>query len=169
MGILPTALSHLDTYAIARVIQRGKPYKNAYSKIIHKSLNTMTVNQKWKLGDSLCPFCKNSREDWKHIITCKNQVRHDMREKCILDFELALQQHHTYPPLADFIIEFITDNNFDPEEPMVINPRYCLLFHKAFHRQKQVGWENFSRGLIVFNWKCKTKQKTYMLWTSGRE
>ena len=154
MGILPTALPHIDTYAIARVIQRGKPYKNAYSKIIHKSLNTMTVNQQWKLGDSLCPFCKNSKEDWKHIITCKNRVRNEMREKCIIDFELALQQHHTYPPLADFILEFITENTFDPEEPMVINPRYCLLFHNAFHRQKQVGWENFSRGLIVFDWKC---------------
>ena len=119
MGILPTSLPHLDTYAIVRVLQRTKPYRNTYSKIIHKSLNTMTVNHKWKLGDPLCPFCKTTCEDWKHIITCKNKVRNDMHEKCITDFELALQQHHTYPPLADFIIEFITENNFDPEEPVM--------------------------------------------------
>ena len=37
---------------------------------------------------------------------------------------------------------------------MVINPRYCLLFHKAFHRQKRIGWDFFSRGLIVFDRKC---------------
>lgn len=88
MGILPISLPHLDTYAITRVLQRTKPHRNTYSKTIHKSLNTMTVNHRYKLGDPLCPFCKTTREDWKHIVTCENQVRNEMRERSIADFEL---------------------------------------------------------------------------------
>ena len=26
--------------------------------------------------------------------------------------------------------------------------------HQAFDRQQQIGWKNFSRGFIVFDWKC---------------
>ena len=154
MGIMPTSIPHIDTYAIARVIQRTKPYRSTYSKIMHRSLNTMTINHKWKLGDPICPFCRSHNEDWKHILTCNSPPRSMIRKKCILEFESALHDHNTYPPLAEFILSFISENDFNPEEPSIINPRYCLLFHQAYHRQQQIGWENFSRGFIAFDWKC---------------
>ena len=77
-----------------------------------------------------------------------------MRKKLIGDFEMALYDHKTYPPLIEFILDFLNENDFNPIEPAVINPRYCMLFHHAYHRQRMIGWENFSRGLIAFDWKC---------------
>ena len=153
MGIVPRALNNIDTYALGRAMNRSKLYRNTYSKIIHRELNTMTVNHRWKLGDPACPFCHIEQENWKHVLTCSNHVRQEMREKCIAEFELLLEQYTTYPPLAEFIIEFITSNTFRPDEPSIENSRYCLLFHQAFTKQHQIGWDNFSRGLIAFDWK----------------
>ena len=129
MGIVPRALNNIDTYALGRAMNRSKLYRNAYSKIIHRELNTMTVNHRWKLGDPACPFCHIEQENWKHVLTCSNHVRQEMREKCIAEFELLLEQYTTYPPLVEFIIEFITSNTFRPDEPSIENSRYCLLFH----------------------------------------
>lgn len=99
MKISPLALSYIDKYALGRVMQKTKSHQNIYSKILHIELNTMKVNQKWKLGDPTCPFCNIEKEDWTHIITCNDKVRKIMRKKCIADFEILLDEHKTYPPL----------------------------------------------------------------------
>ena len=128
--------------------------KITHSKIIHKELNTMLVNHRWMMSHPVCPFCHTTKEGWKHVSTCKPQVRVEMRDECISDFELKLEQHHTYLPLFELLVDFVTQQNFDQYEPNVVNPRYCILFQCAFATQNQIGWENFSHGIIAHDWKC---------------
>ena len=65
-----------------------------------------------------------------------------------------LSQHKTYPPLHEFFLKFITNLNFSPHVPDVVNSNYCYLFHRAYQAHNQIGWENFLRGFIVHDWKC---------------
>ena len=154
LGILPQSLNRINTYALGRVFQRSKTYRNTYSKIMHKQLNIILVNIHWMMSDTNCPLCHLSKEDRKHIITCNAPVQTDMRNRCISDFDLMLAQHNTYPPLHEFLVDFITQQNFSPHEPDVVNPRYGELFQRAYKVQNQIGWEIFSCGLIAHEWKC---------------
>ena len=128
MGIMPSCLPRIDTYALGRVLKRTKPYRNIYFKIMHKQLNTMMVNQQWMQSDPICPFCKKSKETWIHVITCNAPVRKAIRDKYISDFDLMLSQHKTYPPLHEFFLKFITNLNFSPHEPVVVNSNFCTCF-----------------------------------------
>ena len=53
MGVLPSHMNHIDTYALGRVLCHNKTYCNTYSKIIHECPNTMEVNHKWNKGKTI--------------------------------------------------------------------------------------------------------------------
>ena len=57
MGISPPFIKRIDSYALGRVLQRAKPYRNTYSKIIRKEINTMVINSRWMLGKPICTMC----------------------------------------------------------------------------------------------------------------
>ena len=105
------------------------------------------------MGKPICPFCHVQIEDWKHVIWCNHAGQATLCERFIQDFSDTLDTYNTYPPLAEFMVEFITDCHFDLEEPLIGRARYCLPFYFVFHSQKQVGWDNFSHGIVfeVFN------------------
>lgn len=46
MNIHPSTVEHIDQYSLGRVFQKSKGKSAMYAKIIHKQLNTMTVNNK---------------------------------------------------------------------------------------------------------------------------
>ena len=146
---------------------RNKTYRNTYSKIIRESLNTMEINHKWNIAKPICPFCYTSNEDWRHVIWCNQQGRSALRERCIQDFFAILDSYETYPPLAELLLEFISNKNFEPEEPLIGNPRYCLPFHYVFRSQKNIGWENFSRDIVSEKWK--SIQYIYIVYRSKRK
>ena len=51
MNIHPSTIEQIDQYALGRVLQKNKSKSAFYAKIIHKELNTMEVNHKWKLAN----------------------------------------------------------------------------------------------------------------------
>jgi len=59
-----------------------------------------------------------------------------------------------YPPLADFIYETVANQNVQPDDPNIINPRYMNGFEKAYQSQINIGWDNFLRGYISKHWKA---------------
>lgn len=72
MGILPDSLLQVDTYALSRVLQKTPKRKVMYSKIIHKQLNIMVINNKWRLGEATCPLCGNTKHGF---IFCNVQLQ----------------------------------------------------------------------------------------------
>ena len=72
MQIEKSMLANVDTYTLGRVIMKMPSRHAMYSKIIHKQLNTMSVNEKWTGTDNKCPVCMNGREDWMHPLVCQS-------------------------------------------------------------------------------------------------
>ena len=124
-----------------------------YAKIIHKQLNTMTVNNKWNLESSTCPICGQHEEDWKHVLKCEAPLPSTHRELCLADLEIKLKNYKTCPPLADSIYDIVAQQDFNPESPTIVNPHYAYLFEQAYKSQCNIGWENFMRGYISKHWK----------------
>ena len=106
MGIVPTALTQVDHYALGRAFKRNPQYKSAYTKIIHKQLNTMSVNSRWNIGSPMCPLCGIAIEDWKHVIMCANLDQDGVRKLFLEGFQTLLERHETYPPLMEFLIDY---------------------------------------------------------------
>ena len=67
-GSSPTAVENIDSYTLGRVIMKTPHRHQVYTKIIHKELNTMVVNAKWKMGPDPCPVCLSAVEDWFHVL-----------------------------------------------------------------------------------------------------
>ena len=134
----------------------------------------MEVNHKWKLGSDICPLCNKQKEDWLHTLQCTAPVQISHRDLCLADLELKLKQYKTYPPLADFIYETVANQNLEPENPNIINPRYMNAFEKAYQSQINVGWDNFLRG-IPLQWapsfryltEAKIDPPNSILWKSA--
>ena len=112
-----------------------------YSKIIHKQLNTMSVNEKWTGADDKCPVFMHEREDWMHPLVCQSPDMIRVRDKLLADFEADLDYFKTYPPLADFIIKYLRNMHVNrlPEEPELIEQRYMVEFHNAYDNQSKIG------------------------------
>ena len=154
MNIHSNALANVDQYAIGRVFQKNKHKKCIYTKIMHKQLNTMEVNHRWKLGEATRPLCKSSKEDWLHVLKCSAPAPKSPHELCLETFETQLTRYRTYPPLADFIYEAMENLSDQPEEPLIANANYSLIFHQAYNQQSNIGWQYFFRGFISKYWKA---------------
>ena len=130
MNIHPSTIDQIDQYALGRVFPKNKAQSAFYAKIIHKQFNTMEVNHKWKLGSDICPLCNKHKEDWLHTLQCTAPAQISHRDLCLADLELKLKQYKTYPPLADFIYETVANQNLQPEDPNIINPKYTYMHSK---------------------------------------
>lgn len=123
-----------------------KSTKQTYTKIIHQELNTMVVNRRWNLGTDICPICMKEIEDWKHITRCTHDEIVSEKKQFIAGFQVILDRHKTYPPLSEFLIDYVTNNDFtEPMEPLILNPRYTFVLHEAFTSQSYLGWNIFSK------------------------
>ena len=40
-----------------------------------------------------------------------------------------------------------------PVEPLLLDQKFCIQLHEAYQSQLQIGWDNFSRGIISTKWK----------------
>lgn len=93
-------------------------------------------------------------EDWKHITHCRHEDIVSEKKKFIAGFQVLLDRHKTYPPLTEFFLDYMKNNDFtEPMEPLILNPRYTVVLHEAFTSQSRLGWDNFSKGLISEHWK----------------
>ena len=73
MQIHKQTLSHVDTYTLGRVFMKTPKRHAIYSKIIHRQLNTMSVNERWSGASHRRSVCLNCREDWSHHLQCQSQ------------------------------------------------------------------------------------------------
>ena len=138
----------MDTYALAHVLQKSPKSKAMYTKIIHKQLNTMVVNNRWKMGQATYCLCGKCNETWLHVLQCSAPAPTAHRELCLSDFELKLKRTKTYPPLADFLYDIMETIAQSPDEPVIANAKYHLESHRAYQRQSSIGWGIFFRGFI---------------------
>ena len=72
MNIGASYLNRIDTYTLGRVFQKKSKRQPVYSKIIHRQLNTMAVNERWSGTSDRCPMCLNCREDHDHHLVCQS-------------------------------------------------------------------------------------------------
>ena len=112
MGIIPMTLNQIDHYALGRTLQHAPLYTITYTKTIHKALNTVSVNHIWNIGQPICPICQADIEDWKDIVRYTNTYQESVRELSIAGFKIVLERRKTYPPLMEFLIEYIQQHNF---------------------------------------------------------
>ena len=155
MQIETSMLENVDTYTLGRVISKMPSRHAMYSKIIHKQLNTMSVNAKWTGAENKCPVCLNEKEDWWHPLVCQSPDMIRVRDKLMNDLEANLEFFKTYPPLAAFILKYFRNLHLHekPEEPGIIERNYMVEFYNAFENQGRIGWGNFCRGLVSRNWR----------------
>ena len=114
----------------------------------------MTVNEKWNLGKSQCPLCCVKKEDWLHVVQCNAPSQKSHRELFLVELESKLEEHRTYPPLAQLLYGVFADTTFEtPEEPIIANPTFTLIFQRAFQEQNGIGWQNLARGFVSKSWK----------------
>jgi len=67
---------------------------------------------------------------------------------------IEIETVQNVPPLADFIYETVANQNVQPDDPNIVNPRYMNGFEKAYQSQINIGWDNFLRGYISKHWKA---------------
>ena len=82
-----------------------------YSKIIHKQLNTMSVNEKWAGAENKCPVCLNAKEDWWHLLVCQSPDMIRVRDKLMNDFEANL---------LGVLKTLLVDGGFDGRVPLFL-------------------------------------------------
>ena len=148
-------LMNIDTYTLGRVMTKT-PYRHAmYAKIIHKQLNTMSVNERWSGTSDKCPVCLKDREDWMHPLVCQSPDMVRVRDKILSDFEADMEFFKTYPPLSDYIMAYFRNLHMDtiPPPPGLVDQRYMVEFYNAYDNQCKIGWNNFCRGIVSKNWR----------------
>lgn len=126
-----------------------------YSKIIHRQLNTMAINEKWSGTSDKCPVCLTSREDDQHHLKCQSNDMVRKRDEFLGNFEMDLIHFNTYPPLQEFLMEFFEKVHVHEEPlcPDTVDPRYIVELQLAFEDQNAIGWHNFARGMISKRWR----------------
>ena len=150
MQIHESMVDNVDMYTLGRVISKTQNRHCIYSKIVHKELNTMSVNKKWSGSSDRCPVCLNAREDWIHPLVCQRKDLMRKRDELLIEFEHRLTEFKTYPPLQCFILNFFRNlyRNRTPHPPTTTDPKYIIEFNDAYDNQTALGWDNFCRGII---------------------
>lgn len=97
-GSHPAALENVDSYTLGRVIMKTPHKHQVNTKIIHKELNTMVVNARWKMGPHTCPVYLNEVEDWFHVLVFRSPDMMRIREGVMTDLMIDMDRFKTYPP-----------------------------------------------------------------------
>ena len=155
MGVHPSLLKCIDTYTIGRVLTRNPTHHAMYSKIMHRQLNTMDVNEQWSGSDDRCPVCLTQREDWLHPLQCQSQDMVRVRERLISEMMESFDSFKTYPPLAEFIVEYLRNLHVHrlPFPPDSVDPKFMVEFQLAYEEQAVIGWDLFLRGFVSRRWR----------------
>ena len=84
-----------------------------------------------------------------HVVQCNAPSQKGHRGLFLADLESKLNEYRTYPPLAQLLYKVFEDTTFEvPEEPIIANPTFTLIFQRAFQEQNGIGWQNLARGLV---------------------
>ena len=128
LQVHPATQHHIDTYTPGQVFQKTPRRRPIYSKIIHRQLNTMVVNEKWSSTSDKCPVCLTTREDDQHHLKCMSQDMTRKREELLGNFDMDLTNSNTYPPLQEFIIDFFENLHTQnmPDCPDTVDPHYIV-------------------------------------------
>ena len=168
-GVANADISNIDSYTLGRVFLKNPKRHSICTKIIHRELNTMSVNEKWNGSSDKCPVCLVEREDWRHPLVCQNPDLIRVREHYINEFEIQLEYFKTHPPLANYIINFLRNLHVQekPDPPQIMDQRYLVEFYAAFQNQTKLGWNNFCRGIVSRHWRFL--QHCYLLDQKNRD
>ena len=78
-----------------------------------------------------------------------------IKERLISEMMESLDNFKTYPPLADFIIEYLRNLHLHRVPPPLdnVDPKYMVEFHLAYEEQNDIGWDMFLRGFVSRRWR----------------
>lgn len=163
------SIQNIDSYTLGRVIMKTSHRHQIYTKIIHKELNTMVVNERWGMGSNICPVCTKEVEDWFHVLVCRNPDMIRIRDGVICDLSIDFERLKTYPPLAKYIITYLENlhQKRSPDQPPTVDQKYHSKFQQAYVNQCSIGWDNFLRGIISMQWRFL--QHNYFLEIKNRD
>ena len=147
----------------AQRLAMNAPSEISYRKTFHNLRNTMTINKKWKRIESdLCPLCNKSPETIAHLMSCTHPDITMARNSAIRRLFQTIHNLNTNTHIASFwrvAFQNLIDKQPVPKPSLTMDP-ITWNVTQAYHQQKAIGWDVFSKGILASKWS-KIQQKQY--------
>jgi hypothetical protein len=130
------------------------------TKLVHGILPTGKVLHRKNMLRNQCPACRQSVEDWQHIIRCGSTERQAWRARTIQAIHTKCQSLSTRPALQDVLIDGITGWLENGEAVFQLNPeKYHCDVRQLVIQQNTIGWQQIFLGR--FSWKWSDMQDDF--------
>jgi hypothetical protein len=127
-------------------------------KFVHAILPTNSRIHRDKHVHSLCPCCRQRREDWIHIIKCDSPSRSEWREAMIQVIDKKCENLNTVPELRAILITALkawtTRTESDMETQLSIDPSTASspVSIRMIAHQNEIGWQHVFLGRFCHEW-----------------
>ncbi|KAI2494428.1 hypothetical protein MHU86_20111 [Fragilaria crotonensis] len=105
-------------------------------------------------GKRTCPCCLSLHEDRDHILRCPTVARTSWRHKFLTKLAETCDNHYTYGPLRDLLLEAFRQW-LDPDNPPLVQlplDRYPVALHPLLATQNSIGWRQLFNGRFSQQW-----------------
>lgn len=146
----------LDHCAIARSSSLMSTSKKIFiTKWASKQLpvGSVLLKRRHQVSDT-CPMCKTAKEDMTHLKSCPSPLSLEIYATGLEQLSTWMTKSQTDPTLQHHILSVLSLRRSQPSAPRLPYPcdRITPNHYNAFIAQEQIGWNQFSEGLISPEW-----------------
>ena len=95
------------------------------------------------------------REDWKHVIRCKNEHTNRIREAQVSEIEDELTKMETHRSIQQLFLHIIQAwiHQRTPQFKLISAPDPIEThLPQLFDHQQEIGWDAFVQGILCRDW-----------------
>ena len=130
------------------------------TKLVHGILPTGKVLHRKDMLRNQCPACRQSMEDWQHIMRCRSPPRQTWRECTIRAIHDKCRSLSTRPAIQDALIDGVTGWLDSGDDTFELDPaKYHIDVRQLVTQQNKIGWQQIFLGR--FGWKWSDMQDDF--------
>ncbi|KAI2496026.1 hypothetical protein MHU86_18499 [Fragilaria crotonensis] len=179
-GWSSSTVHSINWQAHGSALRKQITHRIHFVKFVHDVLPTHSRQNRMDKGKRTCPCCLSLHEDRDHILRCPTVARTSWRHKFLTKLAETCDNHYTYGPLRDLLLEAFRQW-LDPDNPPLVQlplDRYPVALHPLLATQNSIDGDNClmgdlassgqtSRTTICFETDT-TYQRRTLLGTSGK-
>jgi exonuclease III len=131
--------------------------KTHYTKLVHGILPTCKNVYRRDFVRNKCPLCRDTVEDWEHILKCKHPSRQEWRRGFLTQLETKCKSVKTRPQLERILCDAITGwfNHSMEAYAYELNPSaYPKEVRRLIRQQNAIGWQQLFLGRFSGEWSA---------------
>ena len=147
------ATNNINWKAHGSILRKRIKDRTHFVKLVHGVVPTCRQVHRHDPIRSLCPLCRQTQEDWTHVLQCTHTQRDQLRKTLVEKMNTKCKTLGTRPLLQRVLVDALTKWMAQDTPDMALDPaEYPPDVNRLIRRQNAIGWKHLWLGRFSVEW-----------------